>query len=130
MAYLKLIKLLYYVDREAVLRWGRPVTTDRLVSMQHGPVVSRIYDLISVGRPESDSPSIWHRHISKCSRYDVTLSEPTGNDELSLAEDRLIAEIWALHGSKSKWALRDETHNLPEWQDPLGSSIPIEYETS
>ena len=33
MPYLKLIKLLYFVDREALLRWGRPVTTDRLVSM-------------------------------------------------------------------------------------------------
>ena len=32
------------------------------------------------------------------------------------------------HGAKSKWTLRDETHDLPEWQDPCGSSIPIEYE--
>jgi hypothetical protein len=29
MSYLKLIKLLYLLDREALLRWGRPVTTDR-----------------------------------------------------------------------------------------------------
>ena len=28
MKYLKLIKLLYFLDREALLRWGRPVTTD------------------------------------------------------------------------------------------------------
>lgn len=46
MSYLKLIKLLYLLDREALLRWGRPVTTDRYVSMDNGPVVSRIYDLI------------------------------------------------------------------------------------
>lgn len=46
MSYLKLIKLLYLLDREALLRWGRPVTTDRYVSMDNGPVVSRVYDLI------------------------------------------------------------------------------------
>ena len=46
MSYLKLIKLLYLLDREALLRWGRPVTTDRYISMDNGPVVSRIYDLI------------------------------------------------------------------------------------
>ena len=46
MSYLKLIKMLYFLDREALLRWGRPVTTDRYVSMANGPVVSRIYDLI------------------------------------------------------------------------------------
>ena len=28
MNYMKLIKLLYIADREALLRWGRPITTD------------------------------------------------------------------------------------------------------
>ena len=50
MSYLKLIKMLYFLDREALLRWGRPVTTDRYVSMDNGPVVSRIYDLIRRNR--------------------------------------------------------------------------------
>ena len=39
MSYLKLIKLIYFLDREALLRWGRPVTGDRYVSMDNGPVV-------------------------------------------------------------------------------------------
>ena len=130
MAYLKLIKLLYYVDREALLQWGRPVTTDSLVSMPHGPVVSRIYDLISVGPREDGqgSPSAWHRHITRSGQYDVTLSAATSDDELSIAENGVISQIWDRHGQKSKWMLRDETHDLPEWQDPNGSSIPIEYE--
>src|ERR1039457_6692110 len=45
-SYIKLIKLLYLADREALIRWGRPITTDCYVSMDVGPVVSRIYDLI------------------------------------------------------------------------------------
>ena len=117
-------------DREALLQWGRPVTTDSLVSMPHGPVVSRIYDLISVGPREDGqgSPSAWHRHITRSGQYDVTLSAVTSDDELSIAENGVISQIWDRHGKKSKWTLRDETHDLPEWQDPNGSSIPIEYE--
>ena len=30
MKYLKLIKRLYLADREALSRWGRPITTDNL----------------------------------------------------------------------------------------------------
>lgn len=42
MSYMKLIKLLYLADREALLQWGRPITTDRYVSMNRDPVLSRI----------------------------------------------------------------------------------------
>lgn len=40
MSHMKLIKLLYLLDREAYVRWGRPVTYDTYVSMPHGPVLS------------------------------------------------------------------------------------------
>ncbi len=33
MSYMKLIKLLYLADRAALVRFGRPITTDRYVSM-------------------------------------------------------------------------------------------------
>ena len=44
MSYMKLIKLLYLADREALSRWGRPITTDKYVSMDKGPVLSRVLD--------------------------------------------------------------------------------------
>src|SRR5947209_17144171 len=76
MKYLKLIKLLYFLDREALLRWGRPVTTDRYVSMYNGPVVSRIYNLI-LEEPAPGTDSIWRRHISAATEWEVTLiAEP------------------------------------------------------
>ncbi|MFN0104934.1 MAG: Panacea domain-containing protein [Bryobacteraceae bacterium] len=128
MAYFKLIKLLYFIDRNAILRWGRPVTTDRFVSMPHGPVVSRIYDLICSG-PEENAPlSPWHQCIGKAERYDVELMFPAGDSELSRAEERLIDEIFVCLGEKTKWQLRDMSHDLPEWRDPGGSSLPLEIE--
>jgi len=125
-SYLKLIKLLYLLDREALLRWGRPVTTDRYVSMDQGPVVSRIYDLIR-GDLRPGEASIWREHISEPDNYDVRLLKEAGDDELSQAEENLIDEIFAQYGSRSRWDLVDFCHRLPEWEDPHGSAFPIEF---
>src|SRR5205823_7945137 len=84
MNYLKLIKLLYLADREALIEWGRPITTDRYVSMEHGPVVIRIYDLI-MAKTQADVGVIWGKHISKPRDYKVSLVEDAGGDELSRA---------------------------------------------
>jgi len=122
MSYMKLIKLMYLVDREGLRRWGRAVSTDRYVSMDRGPVLSRVYSLITE-EPEPDS--FWAKHITP-RRYDVELTVDPGDDELSPAEEALIDEIFAEHGRKNRWQLVDELHKVPEWQDPAGSSIPID----
>ena len=124
MSYLKLIKLLYLLDRESLLRWGRPVTTDSYVSMDNGPVVSRIYDLIRE-EPDPGAEGIWRKHISEPRNYEVVLLQDPGNSELSRAEEDLIVEVFRRHGSKSRWELRDFSHTLPEWSDPNGGTVPI-----
>ena len=126
MSYLKLIKLLYLLDREALLRWGRPVTTDRYVSMDNGPVVSRVYSLIRDEQPPGSS-RIWRRFISPPEDWEVSLIADPGNDELSRAEESLIDEIFSAHGARGRWELVDLSHGLPEWRDPEGGAIPIEY---
>lgn len=125
-SYLKLIKLLYLLDREALLRWGRPVTTDRYVSMDNGPVVSRIYNLIREEPPPGTDP-VWRHFISAPTNYEVSLTAEPEIDELSPAEESLIKEIFAKYGNLTRWNLVDLSHDLAEWQDPKGSAIPIEY---
>lgn len=126
MSYLKLIKLLYIVDREALIRWGRTVTTDRHVSMPKGPVVSQIYDLITGDEPPGEE-TFWQQHISAPQQFEIELKVDPGDDELSIAETALIDEVFSEHGRKGRWELVKFTHDLPEWQDPGGSSIPIAY---
>jgi len=125
MSYMKLIKLLYLVDREALLRWGQPVTTDRYVSMDHGPVLSHVYSLISKGAPPG-AKSVWQEHISPPRNYEVSLVREPEASELSRAEEKLIDEIFARFGGKSRWDLVDYCHALPEWKDPEGSALPLE----
>jgi uncharacterized phage-associated protein len=126
MSYMKLIKLLYLLDRGALLRWGRAVTGDQYVSMPHGPVLSQTLDLINEGkRPEEESA--WAAHISPPEAYEVELLSDAGDEELSDAEKALISEVFAKYGNLTRWQLRDLVHALPEWQDPEGGAIPISY---
>lgn len=127
MSYMKLIKLLYLADREALLRWGRPITTDRYVSMDKGPVVSRIYSLITEEIPPGEE-SFWRRHISAPeANYEVRLLSEPKPWELSRAEEALLDEVFQKYGALDRWKVVEITHDLPEWQDPNGSSVPIEY---
>ena len=126
MSNMKLIKLLYLADREALLRWGRPISTDRYVSMDRGPVLSRVLNLATDG-DDPECPSIWAESISAPSNYEVQLIREAGNDELSDAEEALLDEIFQRHGKLTRWQLVRLTHQLPEWKDPQGSAIGISY---
>ena len=124
--HLALIKLLYKTDREALRRWGVPVTTDRYAALKLGPIVSQIYDLIKAsGTPEA-RPTYWSTYIKKPTSYDVALQSDPGNSELSRGEEALINEIFFADGHKDGFKLADEFHKqFPEWSDPGASSNPI-----
>lgn len=126
MSCMKLVKLLYLADREALLGWGRPITTDRYVSMDHGPVLSRVLNLATDG-DEPDLPSLWSLSITAPGNYEVELKAEAGDNELSKAETGLLDKVFAEHGRKSRWDLVKLTHTLPEWIDPHGSAIAITY---
>lgn len=127
MSHLKLVKLLYLLDREALLRWGRPVTCDSYVSMPHGPVLS--FTLDRINEPEFSQGAYWHEHIAPKANHEVRLKQGPGtlpNAHLSPAEEALVDEVFQKYGHLTRWELRDLTHTLPEWEDPQGSSRPID----
>jgi uncharacterized phage-associated protein len=121
---MKLIKLLYLADRRALLSWGRPITFDWYVSMPHGPVLSFTLDKINEEAPP-DGSSYWHRYISERRGHEVTLLGDAPDDQLSPAEEAMLAAVYQEKGHLSPWELRDFSHTLPEWRDPKGSSLPI-----
>jgi len=123
MHYVKLIKLLYLADREALIRWGIPITTDRYVSMDHGPVLSNIFNLITEEVPKPT----WSRFISApLGEYEVKLLQEAPTDRLSRAEENLLREIYEQYGYRNRWDIvKNVMHKLPEWTYPEGSAVPI-----
>jgi uncharacterized phage-associated protein len=131
MAHLKLIKLMYLADRQAMDEYGFPITGDLAVSMPHGPVLSMTLNYVN-GDIESGEDG-WEAWISDRADHEIALRErPAGRDaldELSDADIGVLETTWRRFGAMTKWQLRDYTHDhCPEWQDPQGSSIPIPYE--
>ena len=124
MHYIKLIKLMYLADREALLRWGVPITRDRYVSMDNGPVLSRVLNLITEDRPKP----VWSQFISApLGEYEVMLLREAPTDSLSRAEEKLLDETFQKYGHRNRWDLIDNVmHKLPEWQNPNKSTIPIQ----
>lgn len=122
--YMSLIKLLYFIDREALNRWERPITYDVYKSLPHGPIVNTIYNLIMGKLPSV----LWKEYIHTIkSNYDVVLTgSPPKTRKMSKIECDLIKEIYSKYGHFGPFELEAISHTLPEWQDPDGSSLPLE----
>jgi uncharacterized phage-associated protein len=125
--YMELVKLLYLADRKAIVRLQRQITGDQLVSLPYGPVLSRILNLIRLG-PNSPEDAPWFDAVSAPFGYDVKSLGDCGDDELSNAECRILQEVYDEHGGKNWKELSKLTHELPEWTDPDGGTIPISPE--
>ena len=125
---IKLMKLLYLADREAILRWGNSVTTDSLVAMSQGPVLGRIYALVSEGDDPRKKPSAWSSAIARLQDWDVALKGALDPQHLSKRESELLEELFQEHGGKTQWDLADLTRALPEWRDPKGSAAPLKVQ--
>ena len=130
MAYIKLLKLLYLAERNAMAKWGSSMSGDRFVSMPHGPVLSQTYDLI---RNHSSEISFWQRWIQGERNYEVSLNKSIkldDLDELSRSELKILDNVFIEFGSMDKFEIVDYTHDYcTEWVNPNGSSFPIKPES-
>lgn len=126
---LKLVKLVYLSDRKFLEKFDSLMLDDCFVSMDHGPVSSITYNYIN-GTYEDNAA--WLEFVNDREKNLVGVASEDVSidslDELSRAEVKTLNEVWAEHGKKTPWQLREWTHhNCPEWRDPKGSSLPISY---
>lgn len=130
MPYIKLLKLLYLTERQAMAKWGDSISGDSFVSMPKGSVLSQTYDLI---KGHTTEVSFWSSLIQDEANYEVSLSrqlESSDLDELSLAETKILDSTFDEFGRLTGFEIVDYTHdNCDEWQDPSGSSFPIRPES-
>ncbi|MBF0136543.1 MAG: Panacea domain-containing protein [Magnetococcus sp. DMHC-1] len=129
MPHLKLTKLLYLADREAVRVLGLSMTGDHLVAMPYGPVLTKTLDLMR-GSIES-APGGWDDLISGIENYEVSVRKKLNvheMDKLSQAEIDVLESVWEQFGQMDQWEISEWTHrNCSEWENPQGSSWPISY---
>ena len=123
MSYLRMLKLLYIADRESIKETGLPITGDHVVAMEHGPVLSGVYDLL---KGASTSWPLWSQYFQTCGYRIVLVGEP-GNGKLSKYEIGKLREIAARYENMNDWDLVEHVHTFDEWKrnNPGKSSKPI-----
>src|SRR5688572_24831629 len=72
---LYLVKMLYWADRQALLRWRRPITGDSFHSLRCGPIVGRSYDLMR-GRVLGADQRAWFAHFRPREGDSIRLEKP------------------------------------------------------
>ena len=128
--HMKLIKLMYLADRQALQNHGFPISRDRFVSMDHGPVLSQTLNLINGEMQSSDNG--WKQWIGPRQGNSVKLlhevTDRGSYDELSDIDLEILASVWKSFGHMDRFDLVQYCHdNCAEWEDPEGSSTPIPY---
>jgi uncharacterized phage-associated protein len=126
MSYVRMLKLLYIADRESLKETGRPITGDHIVAMEHGPVLSGVFDLI---KGQHSAWKAWSEHFKK-SGYRIELTSDPGNGKLSRYEIGKLRELAERYADKSEWDMIEIVHTFEEWKrnDPGKSSKPIPLE--
>jgi uncharacterized phage-associated protein len=129
MNHLKLLKILYLMDRESLHRWGRSITGDHPYSLPYGPVLSQIYDLMK-HHPLANPYSYWAEHITEIEEnFLIHLKRPVDEDDLSSAEIELVDRVYEQFGAMGEFDLVKYCHDhCPEWEDPGDTSVIIPFE--
>jgi uncharacterized phage-associated protein len=112
---MKLVKLVYLLDRESIARRGVPVVGGAYLSMRNGPVTSEVLDLINSGGLWQVETS-WSQFISDRADHEIELRKDPGTDRLSEFELELIEELFRRHEHQDQWALSQWCHeHCGEW---------------
>lgn len=120
LSFFRLIKLLYLADRKALLEMGAPLTGDIMVSMDKGPVLSTIYNIIK-GRQSSAE---WSNLINPPIDHLLSLrNNDPPTDELSEYDIEILECVYKRYAYAQN--LVQYLHMLGEWKNPRGSVLPI-----
>ena len=117
-------KLMYYIERQSLVKSGQPIFFDRLYSIRYGPIVSAIMD--GIDSVEYPVENLWAKHFS-LEGTRVSLKKEADSSILSPFEERLIEESFQKFKGWGFARLLSFFHSLPENKD-TNSREDIEYD--
>jgi uncharacterized phage-associated protein len=115
-----LIKLMYLADRYHLMNYGRTISGDTYVALEHGPIGSQTMDVL-----EFDE-YVLREYLPKAKEsfqkgegFEYVPGNRCTTDALDMLSE---SDIDALNfvithfGNMDKWKVVDYTHELPEWK--------------
>lgn len=130
----KLAKLMYYLERETIVRTGQPLFHDELCSAPYGPIASEVNHGIDAIVPPRNSNHdyqkgkhpAWENHFKQKGETGLHRTSDPGEDELSVSDINLIHEIQQKFKNWDFGELKDFFHSLPEYEE-TDTKIPIHF---
>lgn len=122
MEYIRLLKLLYIVDRELLAEAGRTLTGDKAVAMKNGPVLSTVYKLIK-SEGEKNLVQDWKSTIQR-DGHEVVLIADVSCNRLTKREVNKLSEVSRRYCEVDSYELSELTHDFQEWRDVFDTSNP------
>lgn len=107
----RLLKLLYVADREALSQRAAPIVGGKVCAPVNGPVHREIYELI---KGEHSSQPEWSAAIEN-EGHVVVLRKDPGRMQLSPYEIEKLTEVSERFRTLDSWALAEKTQEFPEW---------------
>jgi uncharacterized phage-associated protein len=113
---MKALKLVYFADRYHLRKYGRLITNDSYVAMEHGPVPSSSRDIIESSDYLDESARTYAQEFLESSERTLSSVCKLDTNVLSDSDIEALEFAWKTFGHMNQFELRDQTHNYPEWK--------------
>ena len=113
---MKALKLIFLADRYHLRKYGRFITNDNYVAMEHGPVPSTTKDIAeSNDYLEDIKKRYYEKYIKTVSNLELKSKKVANKDVFSESDLEALNFAWNTFGHYDQFQLRDITHTYPEW---------------
>lgn len=133
----KICKLIFLADKHHLVRFGRPVTGDRICAMKDGPVPSAVLNMLNdiLSNPDGSSHPFLERNISVNRSFINPHFEAEGfelGDFLSESDMEALKTTVRAYGGMTFSELRRITHEMPAykraWDERRNDSPKMAFE--
>ena len=117
---IQLVKLLYLADKYHVMCYGRTITDDTFLALEHGPAGSQTVDVLEYDKYVlGDYFELAKGLIKKGRGYFYLAGDkcnPEVFDMLSASDIEALDFVINIFGKMEKWDVVKYTHNIKEWK--------------
>ncbi len=121
----KLMKLFYFIDFDHVKQYGTPVTKDTYVNLEHGPIPSRIKNLIDA--LDDDPQTSFLKNVVACEHPTNTermckiIAKRAFTDEdedlFSDSELKVLKDVCEKYKASLTQEIEQDSHNEAPWRE-------------
>ena len=116
------LKIIYFADRYHLRKYARMITDDKYFAMDYGPVASFTKDVLGQNdfTFSSEDKNYFNKFINIKKDEYTPVSKELDLDMLSESDiealDFVIDSIFKSYCKENQWAMKDLTHQYPEWK--------------